>query len=414
MTWAQEKIGNLCTVGRGSSPRPIADQKYFDGGTIPWVKIADATASTRYIYKTKQYVNDYGASFSRKLSPGSIILAASGTLGFPMYLGVEACIHDGWLYFDEFNSEKIDKGFFFYKLETLRPYFEQLSYGAAIQNVNTGILRNTIIEIPSLEIQRKIARIICAYDDLIENNSKRIVLLEEMAQITYKEWFVRLRFPGHECTPINSETSLPEDWESISCYEAMEVMSGGTPKTGMEEYWNGNIPFYTPKDAVDSAYVFETEKYVTELGVSKCNSKLYPKDTVFITARGTVGKVNLAGQPMAMNQSCYALAGKEGISTYFLFFAVKASVEAFKGASNGGVFNTIVVDTFRYLPFTKPTQDLMKKFECFVSPILAEVSNLTRQNTRLHEARDILLPRLMTGMIDVESYDPAQLLKEAA
>jgi type I restriction enzyme, S subunit len=414
MTWAQEKIGNLCTVGRGSSPRPIADQKYFDGGTIPWVKIADATASTRYIYKTKQCVNDYGASFSRKLSPGSIILAASGTLGFPMYLGVEACIHDGWLYFDEFNNEKIDKGFFFYKLETLRPYFEQLSYGAAIQNVNTGILRNTVIEIPSLEIQRKITRIICAYDDLIENNSKRIVLLEEIAQITYEEWFVRLRFPDHESTAINTKTGLPEGWESIKCYDAMEVMSGGTPKTSVEAYWNGTIPFYTPKDAVDSSYVFETEKYVTELGVSKCNSKLYPKDTVFITARGTVGKVNLAGLPMAMNQSCYALAGKGAVSPYFLFFAVKDAVEAFKGASNGGVFNTIVVDTFRYLSFTKPTQELIRRFEDFVSPILAEVSNLTIQNQYLREARNILLPRLITGAIDVESYDPAQLLKGAA
>lgn len=270
------------------------------------------------------------------------------------------------------------------------------------------------IPFPPLHTQQKIAAILAAYDDLIENNLKRIKLLEEMAQITYEEWFVRLRSPGHESTTINPETGLPKGWQSISCYDAMEVMSGGTPKTSVEEYWNGNIPFYTPKDAVDSSYVFETEKYVTELGVKKCNSKLYPKDTVFITARGTVGKVNLAGQPMAMNQSCYALAGKEGISTYFLFFAVKASVEAFKGASNGGVFNTIVVDTFRYLPFTKPTPALMKKFEGFVSPILAEVSNLTQQNQRLREARDILLPRLMTGVIDVENYDPAQLLKEAA
>lgn len=117
---------------------------------------------------------------------------------------------------------------------------------------------------------------------------------------------------------------------------------------------------------------------------------------------------------MAMNQSCYALQGKLGISQYFLFFSVKSSIDGFKGASNGGVFNTIVVDTFRFLPFTLPTQDLILKFNDFVSPLLCVVSSLIQQNSLLREARDILLPRLMTGKIDVESYNPADLLKEVA
>lgn len=348
------------------------------------------------------------------------VLTTRGTIGNVAFYGDSipydvVRINSGMLILRP-DQSKLDPRFFYGLLRSsiFQQQADLFRYGAAQPQLPITTLKHIRLPLPPLPIQQKVAGILSAYDDLIENNLKRIKLLEEMAQITYEEWFVRLRFPGHESTPINPETGLPEGWKSIRCYDAMEVMSGGTPKTGVEEYWNGNIPFYTPKDAVDSSYVFETEKYVTELGVRKCNSKLYPKDTVFITARGTVGKVNLAGQPMAMNQSCYALTGKEGITIYFLFFAVKASVEAFKGASNGGVFNTIVVDTFRYLPFTKPTQDLMKKFEGFVSPILAEVSNLTQQNQRLREARDILLPRLMTGVIDVESYDPAQLLKEAA
>lgn len=115
---------------------------------------------------------------------------------------------------------------------------------------------------------------------------------------------------------------------------------------------------------------------------------------------------------MAMNQSCYALRAKLGIPQYFLFFAIKSSIDGFKGASNGGVFNTIIVDTFRFLPFILPTHDLIYQFNDSVSPSLSEVSNLIRQNRLLREARDILLPRLMTGVIGVESYKPTDLLKE--
>ena len=130
-------------------------------------------------------------------------------------------------------------------------------------------------------------------------------MLEQSARLLYKEWFVRLRFPGHERVKIKD--GVPEGWEKLSAFDAMDVQSGGTPKTGTMEYWNGKIPFFTPKDATSHVYVLKTEKTLTEKGLKSCNSKFYPKDTIFITARGTVGNVNLAQADMAMNQSCYAL-----------------------------------------------------------------------------------------------------------
>ena len=104
MSWREIELADVCEIGRGSSPRPINNRAYFDGGEIPWIKIADATSSVKVIYKTKEYVNAYGASFSRLLPIDSLIVAASGTLGFPMFLGVEGCIHDGWLYFKSYNG----------------------------------------------------------------------------------------------------------------------------------------------------------------------------------------------------------------------------------------------------------------------------------------------------------------------
>ena len=205
------KLAEVTEIARGSSPRPIRDQAYFDGGEIPWIKIADATASSKFIYKTKQYVNDYGASFSRKLPSGSLIVAASGTLGFAIFLGVEGCVHDGWLYFKYIDESKLDKFYLYFLLNTFTKSFNAMSYGAAIQNINTTILRETEIPLPALKTQKKIAAILSAYDDLIENNKCRIALLENMDEEIYRDWFVRFRFPGYQTAEF--EKGIPKEWE---------------------------------------------------------------------------------------------------------------------------------------------------------------------------------------------------------
>jgi type I restriction enzyme S subunit len=402
MSWEIIEIGSLCEIGRGSSPRPINNRAYFDGGDIPWIKIADATSSGKEIVETKEHVNSYGASFSRLLPIGSLILATSGvSLGQVKLLGVEGCIHDGWIYIKNYNG--IEKEFLYYKLIELEKHFHSESYGAAIQNINTDILRRTKISLPPLQTQKRIASILSAYDDLIENNLKRIKLLEETAQNIYKEWFVNFRFPNYENTPFNEETGLPEGWEKGSFYEYVDIMSGGTPKTNTPEYYDGQIPFYTPKDASSNPYIYikNTEKKITEVGLQKCNSKLYPQNTVFITARGTVGKVNLAMRPMAMNQSCYALKFKQNHSPFFLLAITFEAVEIIKKTATGGVFDTIVVDTFKRIPIVYPNNEVIVDYQNFVEPIFQQTIKIQEQINLLKEARDVLLPRFMNRTIEV-------------
>ena len=206
MSWHERKVGELCKVGRGSSPRPKHDQRYFENGEIPWIKVADATASGKYLLETKEHVNAFGATFSRLLPVGSLIICTSGTLGLTVFLGVEGCIHDGWLYTS--NYEGLDPEFFYYFLQTQKHYFASVAYGAAIQNINTEILRNTSIRLPLIDQQIRIASVLKTFDDLIENNRRRMALLEEAARQLYREWFVRLRFPGHEHTRITE--GVPE------------------------------------------------------------------------------------------------------------------------------------------------------------------------------------------------------------
>jgi len=309
------------------------------------------------------------------------------------------------------NNNFADKKFLC-ELLGLASLKNKLDTGSAQSQITINSLQPFKINLPPLPTQQKIARILSAYDELIENNLQRIKLLEEMAQITYEQWFVRMKFPGHETTQIDAETGLPEGWSKKTCFEVMDVLSGGTPKTTMEEYWNGEIKFFTPKDASNGVYTEETEKTITQLGLDKCNSKLYPKDTVFITARGTVGKLNLASEPMVVNQSCYALRAKEGLTQYFLYCSLSKTIDAFKGAATGGVFDTIVVDTFKYLPFVKPAPPIIDEFNLIVTPLFLSIQNLLGQNQLLKEARDILLPRLMTGMIDVDTIQLPEANKD--
>ncbi|WRH67796.1 MAG: restriction endonuclease subunit S [Planktothrix sp. GU0601_MAG3] len=206
-------------------------------------------------------------------------------------------------------------------------------------------------------MQEKIAAILSTYDDLIENNTRRIKILEEMARSLYREWFVNFRFPGHEQVKmVDSELGLiPEGWEVVSFTDIADILSGGTPKTKISEYWGGDIPFFTPKDAPSSFYVIETDKSITQLGFKKCNSKLYPKDTVFITARGTVGKAVLTAVDMAMNQSCFALKGRENINQYFVFLTINNYVPHLKQTASGATFDAITIDNFRRLMIVKPS-----------------------------------------------------------
>ena len=287
----------------------------------------------------------------------------------------------------------------YFRTPFFRRTLSQQGKGTNINNLNQTILER--MEVPWLPavVQDRIVDIAGAYDDLIENNRRRIALLEEAARLLYREWFVHFRFPGHEHVKITD--GLPEGWELSTASAVMEVLSGGTPKTSNPAFWDGEIGFFTPKDATENPFVLETEKTVTEDGLRACNSKLYPSDVIFITARGTVGKLNLALVPMAMNQSCYALQSKTHLGQRHLFLALKSAIEQVRARATGSVFDSIIVATFDRIPFILPPRQQTDIFALHIEPIFDQIANLAQQNKKLAQARDLLLPHLMNGEIAV-------------
>jgi len=297
------------------------------------------------------------------------------------------------------NEDKHDPFLVYHLMTTLRDELKANAGGAATPIINKTAFSEIEVSVPPLPVQRRIAGILSAYDEVVENSQQRIGILEAMARALYREWFVHFRFPGHEKLPRVASPlgDIPQGWEVIAFTEIADVLSGGTPKTDVAEYWNGKIPFFTPHDVPDCFYVQYTDKHVTELGLSKCASELYPPDTVFITARGTVGKVALPSVPMAMNQSCYALRGKPGIPQRFLFLMTLQQVDYLKTNTGGATFDTIVVDTFRRMQVVKPPHEIVARFAQQADAMFVQVNTLQRQVRNLQRTRDLLLPRLLSG-----------------
>jgi len=253
---------------------------------------------------------------------------------------------------------------------------------SAQPNINLKQIGEIKINLPDRKKQDQIVSLLSAIDLKISNNVEINDNLEQQAAALFSSLYNR----------SNTE---------VRYTDLIQILGGGTPKTGETAYWNGNIAFFTPKD-VGTPYTFITEKTITEEGLSHCNSRLYPVNTVFVTARGTVGKVGLSGIPMAMNQSCYALVGKETHQLLVYFYTLKA-VDRLKHKASGAVFDAITTRDFDSEQIMKLSDDDAKAFLCVAEPMFQEMLNNSIENLRLSTLRDFLLPKLMSGEIDVSS-----------
>ena len=281
------------------------------------------------------------------------------------------------------KSDILDNDYLLYFLQSPKGQHLLKSHetGTTVTGIKQAVFRKLEISIPSITVQKQIAIILSSIDEKISVNTKINENLEQQAQALFKDM-------------------IKDVQEQVPFTSIIQVLGGGTPKTGKQEYWNGEIPFFTPKD-VGSPYVLKTEKSITHLGLNNCNSRLYPVNTVFLTARGTVGKVSLAGVPMAMNQSCYALAGKNGLHQIIVYQYVRETVKALKHKASGAVFDAIITRDFDTENIPELSSEQIDGYIAVAEPIYSEIRNRTFENQRLATLRDTLLPKLMNGEIDV-------------
>lgn len=278
---------------------------------------------------------------------------------------------------------------------------ENIVLGATVDRIPLIKFPDFPVELPPLETQHRIADILSAYDDLIENNQKQIKLLEEAAQRLYKEWFVDLRFPGHENTKIVD--GVPEGWQYEKLGDLVKTTSGGTPSRRKNEYYvNGNIKWIKTKELNDR-FIFETEEHITEDAVKNSSAKVLPEGALIVAMYGaTIGKIGITAAEMACNQACCAfISFDDMISKEYLYCWLMDNREYLVSQGKGAAQSNLSQDMIRNFSILCPDKKVIKIFTEIVTTMLENKRVLENKILMLSEARDDLLPKLMSGEVEV-------------
>ena len=291
--------------------------------------------------------------------------------------------------------------FYWFLLAGKTGELDQYFTGATIKHMPGQKLKEVVIDKPPLEIQHRIADILSAYDDLIENNQKQIKLLEEAAQRFYKEWFVDLRFPGHENTTIVD--GVPEGWNECTVESFGTVITGKTPPTSNKEYYtNGKVPFVTIPDMHNVVYPLKTEKRLTIEGAQTQKNKYIPPNSVMISCIGTVGLVSIATEVCQTNQQINSIILNNEDDLYFFYESMLRMKDLLDGlGSNGATMTNVNKSKLEKLIIISPSKDIVKQYNDVCKPLFESALNLSRKNVYLKNMREALLPKLMSGEVEV-------------
>ena len=311
------------------------------------------------------------------------------------------------------NPLKVNSAFLCYLL--LSPPIQHIMHsrggGATVPHINIKEIKKLPLPIPTLPTQQKIANILSAYDDLIENNLKRTQLLEKMAQITYEEWFVHLRFPNHENVTINEETGLPEGWVSGLINQLVDFQNGYAFKS--KGFSNHGFPVLKIKNIGNKTIdILDTDFVNKDVVAGLDRFKLQEGDLLIAMTGATIGKIGLlpySEKTCYLNQRVGRFLPKHGKNNIPYIYQVVGSESGLNqiqnfasGASQPNISGVQILS----LECVIPTSELLENFNQISKIYFEEILNLQKQNQNLKQARDILLPRLMTGMIDVDTYTP--------
>lgn len=290
------------------------------------------------------------------------------------------------------GKDKIsDNDFVFYlsRWDDVRAFAESNFEGTSgRQRVNKNCFENLFLNLPPLPEQTAIAEVLSSLDDKIDLLHRQNKTLERLAETLFRQWFVE---------------EAEESWEETTLYDCIELIGGGTPKTSIPEYWDGNIKWLAGGDIASNhkGFVTTTEKSITELGLKNSSAKLLPEFATVISARGTVGKYCLLSEPMTFSQSNYGIAPKFENCFFFTYLLLAYSVDELQAAAYGSVFDTITTNTFKEHKLRLPEESSILEFEKSITPYFQKIKSNSTQIKTLIQLRDSLLPKLMSGEVRV-------------
>jgi len=357
--WQKFKLGDVLMIRRGASPRPI--HEYIVKQGIPWLKISDVTgAESRYVNSTKEFIKQEGVSKSVVVKPGALILSNSATPGIPRFMRITACVHDGWLILEP-TGDLINKDFLYYRLVLDRSKLVSNVTGAVFDNLNTDVLRDHEVFLPSPKEQEKIANILTSFNDKIELNNEIVKTLEDISQTLFKEWFVKNK-------PSNWEISNFEDIANLEYGKALQE----------EKRISGDVLVFGSSGQVGTH-----------------NEKLCAGPGIVVGRKGNVGSVFWVDEDFYPIDTTFYVNSK--VSLYYMYFILKnmkfhTGDSAVPGLNRESVHNSEILI---------PDNNMLNKFDEGVIPMFKKLAQIKKENQKLAALRDLLLPKLMSGEVRV-------------
>ena len=399
--WKKVKLGEVCDTQYGFTTSTVQQDtgtqflritdivpQLIDWNTVPYCQIQEKDREKYLLHK------------------GDIVVARTGaTVGYAKYIKEDVpAVFASYLVRLLVNSIDVDRHYVGLCVESnlFKEYIQSISNGSAQPNANAQMISSFEINLPPLSTQHRIATILSRYDSLIENYQKQIKLLEEAAQRLYKEWFVDLRFSGHENTKIVD--GVPEGWEKKKISDICQTVGGGTPSTKVAEYYDdGNIKWVTPTDITRSncLCLFDTDKKITEDGLAHSSAKILPPETILMTSRASVGYFGIYDCEVCTNQGFISCIPNERSYQMYMLYNLMNRVEEIRQKAGGSTYLEISKSVFRDFDIVLPSCMVLETFQEQSHKMLDCMRQIAKQLRLLTEARDRLLPKLMSGEITV-------------
>jgi type I restriction enzyme S subunit len=413
MRWPLRKLDELGEVARGRSRHRPRDAAHLYGGQYPFVQTGDVKHANLYLRDYSQTYSEAGLAQSRLWSPGTLCITIAANIADTAILDIEACFPDSVIGFLA-DESKADVRFVKYMFDAmLKKRFKQFAQGAAQDNLSQEKLLSIDFPVPAdVREQRRIADILSTYDDLIENNRRRIQLLEQAARLLYKEWFVHLRFPGHEHVKITD--GVPEGWEQTTLGEIIESgeveLQTGPFGTQLKasEYVEDGTPVINVRNIGYGEIRDEKLEYIPEAKVSVLTKHVLHTGDIVFGRKGAVDRhvlITSAQNGWVQGSDCIRMrVGECRVSAEYLSVGFREEQHRqwmLNQCGNKATMASLNQDVIARIPVQIPSHECLLLFDDFAKRMLTQIATLQSQIERLCKARDLLLPRLMNGEIPV-------------
>ena len=373
------RLGDVCTVVSGSTPKTSVDEYW--NGDVKWITPAELDADSYYIHDSVKHITELGRTKTglSYMPVGTVILSSRAPIGKTAILGCEMCCNQGFK--NLICTDRIFNEYLYHFLRAKTNYLNSLGRGATFKELSKGIVENVLIPLPAIEEQHHIADLFASVEELIQTKKQQLDLFDELVKSRFIELF-----------GVYDLSHAQSNWKSIS--EIGKVVGGATPKTNIEEYWDGEYRWITPAElSSDSGYIYDSVRKLTKAGVDSCSLQEMPIDTVILSSRAPIGKVAIAGNTFYCNQGFKNIICNKEILPRYLYTVLLLNTEYLNSLGRGATFKEISKSIVENIRVPVPPIELQEQFTAFVEQTDKSKSAVQQSIAELEELKKSLMQK---------------------